>query len=133
EAPLTSFMLMAPASRFKLCDSELDPLLFVPMDNDLYYLVHKWGNDLGPIRRIVNWPLRTPAHLATLVVLFGLVLSLFVPTGILTSDPSASFWGLHRLLFLFWSIMVSASFTVFGWFAFFGQFSNDAWNSKYFN
>ncbi|HQV75270.1 MAG TPA: hypothetical protein PLE78_07255 [Flavobacteriales bacterium] len=133
EAPLTSFMLMAPASRFKLCDSEVDPLLFVPMDNDLYYLVHKWGNDLGPIRRIVNWPLRTPAHLATLVVLFGLVLSLFVPTGILTSDPSASFWGLHRLLFLFWSIMVSASFTVFGWFAFFGQFSNDAWNSKYFN
>lgn len=81
----------------------------------------------------MNWPLRTPAHLATLVVLFGVVLSMFVPTGILTSDPAASFWGLHRFLFLFWSIMVSASFTVFGWFAFFGQFSTDAWNSKYFN
>lgn len=133
EAPLASFMLMAPARRFKLCDSEVDPLLFVPLDNDLYYLVHKWGNDMGPLRRIVNWPLRTPAHLAATVFFFAMILTMSVPTGILTSDPAASFWGFPRILFLFWSSMVCASFTVFGWFAFFGQFSSEAWNSKYFN
>ena len=39
-APLTSFKIMAPASRFKLCDSEADPLLFIRVSEDRYYLVH---------------------------------------------------------------------------------------------
>jgi hypothetical protein len=38
-----------------------------------------------------------------------------------------------RLLLLFWSTMFFGGFTVFGWFAFFGQFSNHSWNSRYFN
>lgn len=133
EAPLNSFMVMAPARRFKLCDSEVDPLLFVPIGNDLYFLVHKWGKDISPVRNILNWPLRTPAHLAALVVSCAVILSMLVPNWLLTSDPSASFWGFHRVLFVFWSTMVCASFTVFGWFAFFGQFSAEAWNSRYFN
>ena len=133
EAPITSFMLMAPAKRFKLCDSEVDPLLFVPLGNDRYYLVHKWGNDLSPLRSFVNLPFRTPTHLAVMVVLVAAFISSMVPTEILTNDPAASYWGAQRILFLFWSSMVCAAFTVFSWFAFFGQFSAEAWNSRYFN
>jgi len=133
EAPLKSFMVMAPASRFKLCDSEVDPLLFVPIGNDRFYLVHKWGNDLSVARSIVNWPFRTVAHLAVLVLVFAAIASMLVPTHWMTTDPAATFWGAHRVLFLLWSTMVFSSFTVFGWFAFFGQFSAEAWNSRYFN
>lgn len=133
DAPLTGFMLMAPAHRFKLCDSEVDPLLFVPLGGDRFYLVHKWGNDLSAVRSVLNWPFRTPAHLATMVVVMGVLLALVVPTRFITSAPDATFWGAHRLLMMFWSVMVCASFTVFGWFAFFGQFSTEAWNSRYFN
>lgn len=133
ETPITSFMLMAPATRFKLCDSEADPLLFVPLDGDRYYLVHKWGNDLSPMREVVNWPLRNAATLSVLVVLVAWVLALLVPTSLITDEPGASFWGAHRFAMMLWSTMVCASFTVFGWFAFFGQFSADAWNSRYFN
>lgn len=132
-SPLKSFMVMAPAGRFKLCDSEVDPLLFVPLGNDRFYLVHKWGSDLSAARRILNWPVRTVAHLAILVLLFAAVSSMLVPTHWMTTDPTATFWGAHRMLFLLWTTMVSASFTVFGWFAFFGQFSAEAWNSRYFN
>ncbi len=133
EAPLKSFMVMAPASLFKLCDSEVDPLLFVPLGNDRFYLVHKWGGDLSAMRSILNWPFRTVAHLAVMVLVFAVVASLLVPTHLMTTDPTATFWGAHRVLFLLWTTMVSASFTVFGWFAFFGQFSAEAWNSRYFN
>jgi len=133
DSPLTSFMVMAPANRFKLCDSEVDPLLFVPMGGDRYYLVHKWGNDLAVQRSILNWPVRTPIHLAVIVATVAMGLALLVPTGWFTSDPHASFWSAQRVLLMFWSTMVCASFTVFGWFAFFGQFSAEAWNSRYFN
>lgn len=132
-SPMNSFLVMAPANRFKLCDSEVDPLLFVPLGNDKFYLVHKWGTDLSVVRSIVNWPFRTVAHLAVMVLVFAIVASLLVPTQVMTTDPAATFWGGHRVLFLLWTTMVTASFTVFGWFAFFGQFSAEAWNSRYFN
>ena len=127
EAPITSFKVMAPAERFKLCDSEVDPLLFVPIGNDRYYLVHKWGNDLSPWRQWIGWPTRSPRHLLFTVTLFASLLALVVPASLLGS------WGVHRALFVIWCNMVCYSFTVFAWFAFFGQFSRDCWNSRYFN
>lgn len=125
--PLTSFKIMAPAERFRLCDSEVDPLLFLPLGNDKYYLVHKWGNDLSPWRVLLGWPTRAPQHLAFTVVLFAALIALLAPQATLDQ------LGVHRVLFFIWCTMVSISFTVFGWFAFFGQFSVHAWNSRYFN
>jgi hypothetical protein len=131
--PLRSFKVMAPAERFRLTDSEVDPLLFVPLGEDRYYLVHKWGKDLRWYRSLLGWPFRSPVQLGAMVLAVALVLTCLMPTKLITMDPGAGFWGAHRILFLFWSTMVVTSFTVFGWFAFFGQFSTQAWNSKYFN
>lgn len=131
--PLISYKVMAPAERFRLCDSEVDPLLFIPLGADRYYLVHKWGNDLKWYRSLLGWPFRGPVQLALVVLAVALVLALVMPTWLITKDPQAVHWGAHRVLFFFWSAMVCASFTVFAWFAFFGQFSAQAWNSRYFN
>jgi hypothetical protein len=132
-APLQGFKMLAPASRFKLCDSNADPLLFVPVGDDRYYLVHRWGNDMAPWRAWTAWPFRSAFHLGVMVLACSLVLSLFIPNSVITSDPSATWMGAHRVLFLFWSTMVCISFTVFGWLAFFGSFSRDNWNSRHFN
>jgi hypothetical protein len=126
-APLTSFKIMAPAARFRLCDSEVDPLLFVPVGADRYYLVHKWGNDLSPWRMVLGWPTRHPLTLAATVVAFAVLIGTLMPAHLL------ELWGVHRVLFTLWCTMVCISFTLFGWFAFFGQFSVHAWNSRYFN
>lgn len=133
DAPLRGFKVMAPASRFKLCDSNADPLLFVPVGDRHYYLVHRWGNDMSPWRQAAAWPFRSVAHLAMLVFAAAVLLSMIMPNWIITTDPAAGWWGGHRILFLFWCTMVCASFTVFGWFAFFGSFSRDDWNSRHFN
>ncbi len=132
EGPLTSFMLMAPAERFKLCDSEVDPLLFVPLGNDRFYLVHKWGGELSQVRAIAYWPVRSLWRLCATVVALAVCFALVVPTSLLGHETTAFFTG-QRLLLLFWALMVFGGFTVFGWFAFFGQFSDRAWNSRYFN
>src|SRR5690606_19848294 len=47
---LQGFKLMAPASVFKLKNAD-DPLLFAPIGNDFYYLVHSWGKDRSEERR----------------------------------------------------------------------------------
>jgi hypothetical protein len=132
-APITSFKMMAPGARFRLSDSEVDPLLFVPLGNDRYYLVHKWGSDLDRWRVLAGWPFRGPLHLGLVVLMIAMTITALMPAHLITSDPSVGFWGGHRLLFFFWITMVCTSFTVFSWFAFFGQFSSQAWNSKYFN
>lgn len=132
-APLAGFKIMAPAERFKLCDVEGDPLLFVPLGNDLYYLVHQWGGDLAWHRAFVNWPLRSVAHLATTVLMIATVVALFAPGSLVNSPDATSYLNGGRLLFLFWTAMVIAGFTAFGWMAFFGKFSAEAWSSKHFN
>ena len=38
---LNNFMIMAPSKLFKIKSPD-DPILFVPIGNDYYYLVHKW-------------------------------------------------------------------------------------------
>lgn len=133
EAPLQGFKLLAPASRFRLCDSDADPLLFIPVGKEHYYLVHQWGKDMAPWRALLAWPFRSVVHLAATVGLLAVLLTLLVPNAMITSDPLAGTWGPHRMFFLFWSSMVLSSFTVFAWFAFFGSFSKDDWNSRHFN
>jgi hypothetical protein len=133
DGPLRGFMIMAPAQRFELCDADADPLLFVPVGAEHHYLVHRWGSDLSPWRAVLAWPFRSPATLSACVFALALVAALFAPNWLITTDPNAGWWGGHRVLFLFWSSMVLASFTVFAWFAFIGRFSRDCWNSRTFN
>jgi hypothetical protein len=129
---VTSYMVMAPSAQFRLCDSEADPLLFVPLGNDRYYLVARWGNDLSPLRAAAFWVVRSPLHLAIAVLLAAVLLTAAIPSNLL-GDAMLPVLNSKRILFLFWSTMVLSGFTLFGWFAFFGQFSKEAWNSRFFN
>ena len=55
DTQLENFKIMAPSKLFRLKTKE-DPLLFVPIGNGYYYLVHKWGNDLKTYRKFLVWP-----------------------------------------------------------------------------
>ena len=52
---LKGFKIMAPSKLFKLKNTD-DPLLFIPIGKDYYYMIHKWGDDLHPLRKILMWP-----------------------------------------------------------------------------
>ncbi|MBK6774423.1 MAG: hypothetical protein IPG74_00770 [Flavobacteriales bacterium] len=132
-APLAGFKILAPAHRFKLCDAEGDPLLFLPLGNGLYYLVHQWGGDLAWHRALLNWPLRSAFHLAATVLLVAIVIAAAVPGEWVDPPVTAGYLNAGRFLTLFWTAMVLAGFTAFGWMAFFGKFSSEAWNSRHFN
>lgn len=125
---LKGYKIMAPSRLFKLEDKD-DPLLFAPIGNGYYYLIHKWGNDLHPLRRLFAWPFKSVVNLAMVVVLVSYLMTLLVPDGLFTKSGSATeFWIIF--FFMFKSI---ASVVIFYGFALGKNFNPAIWNSKYFN
>lgn len=128
ETRLEGLKIIAPSRLFKLEDRD-DPLLFVPLENNYFYLVHKWGNDLHPLRRLMVWPFRNIANLALVVLLVSYLVSLLVPGGLFSkNDSAAEFWIIF--FFMFKSL---AAVVIFYGFALGKNFNPAIWNSKYFN
>lgn len=125
---INGFKIIAPSKLFKLEDKD-DPLLFAPIGNDYFYLIHKWGNDLHPLRKLLMWPFKGMVNLTVLVLLISYVTTLFVPDGLFSrSNSSAEFW-----IIFFFMFKCIASVVIFYGFALGKNFNPVIWNSKYFN
>ncbi|MGB5821581.1 MAG: hypothetical protein WBG90_19015 [Saonia sp.] len=125
---MKGFKIIAPSKLFKLEDKD-DPLLFAPIGNDYFYLIHKWGNDLHPLRKLLMWPFKNIKNLTVLVLLISYLVTLMVPNGLFSKANSTSeFWIVY--FFMFKSI---ASVVIFYGFAMGKNFNPAIWNSKYFN
>ncbi len=128
DTEVKGFKIIAPSKLFKLNDKD-DPLLFAPMGNDYYYLVHKWGNDLHPLRKLLMWPFKSIVNLTLLVVLISYLTTLLVPDGLFSKNSSTSeFW-----IIFFFMFKCIASVVIFYGFALGKNFSPQIWRSKYFN
>ena len=68
---LDGFKIIAPSKLFRL-DKADDPLLFAPMGNGYYYLIHKWGTDLHPLRKIKYWGVKNVENLGISIFLVSL-------------------------------------------------------------
>ena len=125
---IDGFKIIAPSKLFRLEDKD-DPLLFAPIGNGYYYLIHRWGNDLHPLRKALAWPFKSIVNLTALVLLISYLATLLVPEGLFSKSSSrAEFWIIY--FFMFKSI---ASVVIFYGFALGKNFNPAIWNSKYFN
>ena len=125
---LKRFKIIAPSKLFKLKDKN-DPLLFVPLGNGYFYFIHKWGNDLHPLRKILMWPFKNIVNLTALVFGLSYLISLLVPISLFSKSTSGfEFWIIF--FFMFKSL---AAVVIFYGFAKGKNFSHAIWNSKYFN
>lgn len=75
QTKLGGFKILAPAKLLQLESAE-DPLLFIPLQNKYYYLIHKWGKDIKPYRKWLMWPMQTYKHMLVCVLLASIVLTL---------------------------------------------------------
>jgi hypothetical protein len=78
QTELGGFKLMAPSKVFQLKKYD-DPILFAPIGNDYYYLIHKWGNDLHPLRKWLVYPVRNLGTLLVFILLLSLVCCFLLP------------------------------------------------------
>ncbi len=125
---LSGFKIMAPSKLFKL-ENKDDPLLFAPIGNGYYYLIHKWGNDLHPLRKLLVWPFKGMVNLTVTTLIVSYFATFLVPDGLFSkSDSNAQFW----ILFFFMFKTIGAIVIYYG-FAKGKNFNPAIWNSKYFN
>ncbi|MDF0716144.1 hypothetical protein PY092_08305 [Muricauda sp. 334s03] len=128
DTEIKGFKIMAPSKLFKLEDKD-DPLLFAPIGNDYYYLIHKWGNDLHPMRKFFAWPFKNMANLVFVVLLISYFVTLMVPEGLFSKkNTTAEFWIIYFFMF-----KCIASIVIFYGFALGKNFNPSIWKSKYFN
>ncbi|MUP46351.1 hypothetical protein E0K83_11410 [Gramella sp. BOM4] len=125
---LKGFKIVAPATLFKLENAD-DPLLFAPIGNDYYYLLHKWGKDLHPLRKLMMWPFKTLENFILLLLLVSFVTALLVPEGLFTKNQSTT----EFFMIFFFIFKWFAGLAIFYGFKMGKNFSTDIWNSKFYN
>lgn len=128
ETALSNFKIVAPAKLLKLENAD-DPLLFVKICEDYYYLIHKWGRDLHPFRKLMMWPFQNVVNLVILLFLSSVVLTVLFPMKWFSPSPNAG-----EYIFVFLLILKSiAGLTVLYGGSKGKNFSSIVWNSKYYN
>ena len=128
ETALKGFQMIAPAKYFRLENAD-DPILFAPIGNQYFYLVHKWGQDLHPLRKLMMWPLK---NLETLIF-FSFFFSFFLSFGIREIFFS-KFQETSQFLIIFMYTFKSLVALIFFYGISLGKnFSSGNWNSKFYN
>ena len=123
---LSEFKIMAPSVLFRL-EKKDDPLLFVPLGNEYYYLIHKWGNDLHPFRKALMWPFKNIWNLLLTVLALSWVFTELTPLSLFTKNQNdSSYWML--LFFMFKAI---ASIVLYFGFALGKNFNPAIWDNRY--
>lgn len=126
DTTLTGFKVMAPSKLFRLKNTD-DPLLFVPLGNDYFYLIHQWGDDLHPFRKALMWPFKNIWNLLLTLLVISWGVTLITPMAIFTKTTSwTTFWMVY-----FFNFKAIASVVLFSGFALGKNFNPAIWNSKY--
>jgi hypothetical protein len=125
--------ILAPASFFLLQNPYSDPLLFYKRADGRFQLICQWGSPVPWYRFILRYPYRDFKSLVISALLFGLVVALCFGMGGLYNNPNL----LKSILFKVPVVILSAG--IFSTLALcyglvtYTDFSEDNWNSTYFN
>jgi len=125
---LQGFMIMAPSKQFHL-ESYDDPLLFAPIGNGYFYLIHKWGNDLSRFRKLAVRPVRDFVNLLGSLALASFLFAVVI-TALLFKGTDTDVFLLIAFLFSFKSFCGIALYYCF-WKG--KNFNSSIWDSPYYN
>ena len=123
---LSGFKIMAPSKLFRLKNTD-DPLLFVPIGNDYFYLIHQWGDDLSPFRKLFMWPFKNIWNLMVLIMGISWIATSLTPMAIFSKTTT---WSTYWMVYFF-MFKAIASIVLFYGFALGKNFNPAIWNSKY--
>jgi hypothetical protein len=127
-----AFYILAPSNAFELENVNKDPLLFVKLNDNSYYLIHQWGNDLTWHRNIFSWPLRNFKNLLITIAVTCFLFAFSLPSDIMNvlnfrSEVYLRIWlAIHTFIGVL-------GITIWIGFSFNKSLSDAKWDSKYYN
>lgn len=128
---IEQFKIIAPDAVFNLQDVNKDPLLFAQLGNNRFYLIHQWGNDLAWFRPLQYYAIRNIYTYLNSIFALAVCVALAIPFSWMMVPEEAEigmrFWlSIHFFIALFFFILFLGSVGN-------KRFSEDNWNSQYFN
>lgn len=123
---LNGFKIIAPSKLFVLKKAD-DPLLFAPMGNGYYYLVHKWGNDLHPLRKYKVWSFKNVGNLAVLLLTLSFLISFSIKDFVFNQQAS----GVYALVLFLFIFKFGVGFTLLYGISSGKNFNEYIWQSQY--
>lgn len=124
---LRGFKIMAPSKAFELKNAD-DPLLFAPIGNDYYYLIHQWGNEINPLRKWLVKPFKNLMTFTWFCLLISLIITLLTPESNLSKSVPAA--KIIVFLFAFKSVI---AVLMYAFFMMGKNFNNAIWARPYYN
>jgi hypothetical protein len=105
-------------------------MLFAPTDLGNYYLVYYWGEQFKWHRKLLSWPIKNIENLFLFLISFTLIVTLLLPTNLITLDRSATYWCGYRIGVFFHLLIFFGGFTVYFTFAFAKNLSSIYWDRE---
>lgn len=93
---IKGFKILAPLDAFKDEKITKNSILFAPTNYGNYCLIHSWGSQLKWHRKLTSWPLKNFENLLKTVLLYTLIITLVIPTPLITLDSEATYWCGYR-------------------------------------
>lgn len=122
---LKDYKIMAPSKAFNLKKYD-DPLLFAPIGNNYYYLIHKWGNDLAWYRRLQVLPFKNLSNFIIFCLLISFIGTYLTPENDLSRSVKMA--PIIIFLFMFKSLIAAIGY----YFFMMGKNFNDSiWNRPF--
>jgi hypothetical protein len=106
---IEEFYILAPAPAFHL-EKKTDPLLFVPAGEDRFLLVHRWGGELSPLRKVLSLPLRNLRSLLVTVIVCAFLLAAAVPSSWLAWNEELSHRTYSVRMYIFFLLVLGSVF-----------------------
>ncbi|MDP1802133.1 MAG: hypothetical protein Q8L81_12320 [Bacteroidota bacterium] len=125
---IKGFKILAPLEAFKEDGVKKPAILFAPTNLGNYYIIHKWGGDFKWYRKMLSWPLKNFDHLFGTVIIYTLIVTLCIPTPLITLDATAGYWSGYRAAAFMHLLIFHCGVTAYITFAFGKNLSSITWN-----
>jgi hypothetical protein len=125
---LEGFKIMGVAESFKKKLPHSNFALFAPTTMGNYYLVHQWGEDLSWSKKIMAFPLRNFERLAVTVICAVFLITISLPTIVVTSVPNTDHWCRERIAVFFHLLIFFGGVSAYILVGFNKRFSGTIWD-----
>jgi hypothetical protein len=125
---IKDFKILAPHGSFVNTNTDDHATMFVKTNDDNYYLVVSWGKALNESRKFKFIHLRSFETLVTTVLILTFILTMSLPTRLITLDHTAEYWSGYRAAAFFHLLIFNFGVTVYFTFTFSKNFSGTVWN-----
>ena len=132
---IKQFYILAPSQNFDLEDVNKDPLLFAPLKNGKFLLIHQWGTDLKWYKKITSLPLKSIESILVTIGLVAFLIASLTPTWLILNgaEVDMGYFGYHRIAWFIYTFILICSLTTFMCFSQGVYPSEYQWNKKTYN